>query len=262
MVMEPGSAGLIPTGSFRGRRSRSTGDLRVRTCDGRWSARLFPCSSLSGPCGRVGQGASGRGRWRMQCGEQSGEAVLTGPESGQDGFTRTGPGRPHRSAGRATGPGPPRGSGFPSSNAAKAVAGPVAGPWEDLTDEVPRRSGRMEAAEPDLRELPGALGPDRVVGPVLSLGSGPGGPRRSSRTEPAGPGTRVRLPDTVAPVRRPAGPGGPAGPAAGRPPAAGPATARPVGSPGRHAVETGYRPAGRSHRHHTGPVLPGEGSYA
>lgn len=58
----------------------------------------------------------------------------------------------------------------------------------------------LDLTEPDLRELPGILGPHRVIGSVTALGSRPQGPPHPYRTELAGPGAQVRLLDTVAPA--------------------------------------------------------------
>lgn len=58
----------------------------------------------------------------------------------------------------------------------------------------------LDLTEPELRELPGILGPNRVVGAVTALGSRPGGPPHPYRTDLAGPGAQVRLLDTVAPA--------------------------------------------------------------
>ncbi|MFB6712044.1 MULTISPECIES: urease accessory protein UreD [unclassified Streptomyces] len=58
----------------------------------------------------------------------------------------------------------------------------------------------LDLTEPEIRELPGILGPHRVIGSVTSLGAGPAGPPHFYRTELAGPGAQVRLLDTVAPA--------------------------------------------------------------
>ncbi|MFB6989287.1 urease accessory protein UreD [Streptomyces sp. NPDC056304] len=58
----------------------------------------------------------------------------------------------------------------------------------------------LDLTEPEIRELPGLLGPHRVIGSVTSLGAGPAGPPHPYRTELAGPGAQVRLLDTVAPA--------------------------------------------------------------
>lgn len=56
----------------------------------------------------------------------------------------------------------------------------------------------LDLSDPKLRELPGLLGPHRVVGSVTALGQTPGGPRHPYHTQLAGPGAQVRLLDTVA----------------------------------------------------------------
>ncbi|MFJ1614257.1 urease accessory protein UreD [Streptomyces sp. NPDC088251] len=58
----------------------------------------------------------------------------------------------------------------------------------------------LDLTDPELRELPGILGPNRVIGSVTSLGAKPGGAPHRYRMELAGPGTQVRLLDTVAPT--------------------------------------------------------------
>ncbi|MFE7233676.1 urease accessory protein UreD [Streptomyces sp. NPDC002405] len=58
----------------------------------------------------------------------------------------------------------------------------------------------LDLTEPDLRELPGVLGPHRVIGSVTCLGSRPRGPHHPYRMDLAGPGAQVRLLDTVAPA--------------------------------------------------------------
>lgn len=58
----------------------------------------------------------------------------------------------------------------------------------------------LDLTEPELRELPGVLGPHRVVGAVTALGATPAGPPHPYRAELAGPGAQVRLLDTVAPA--------------------------------------------------------------
>ncbi|MFI9600199.1 urease accessory protein UreD [Streptomyces sp. NPDC052043] len=58
----------------------------------------------------------------------------------------------------------------------------------------------LDLTEPDLRELPGILGPHRVIGSVTRLGSRPPEPHHPYRMELAGPGAQVRLLDTVAPA--------------------------------------------------------------
>ncbi|MFF2328044.1 MULTISPECIES: urease accessory protein UreD [unclassified Streptomyces] len=57
----------------------------------------------------------------------------------------------------------------------------------------------LDLADPEMRELPGVLGPNRVIGSVTALGVRPGGPVHPYRMELAGPGAQVRLLDTVAP---------------------------------------------------------------
>ncbi|MER6721064.1 urease accessory protein UreD [Streptomyces halstedii] len=57
----------------------------------------------------------------------------------------------------------------------------------------------LDLTDPDVRELPGILGPHRVVGAVTALGADPGGPPHPSRMDLAGPGAQVRLLDTHAP---------------------------------------------------------------
>ncbi|MBV1954271.1 urease accessory protein UreD [Streptomyces albidoflavus] len=57
----------------------------------------------------------------------------------------------------------------------------------------------LDLLDPELRELPGVLGPHRVIGSVTSLGVRPPGPAHPSRMELAGPGAQVRLLDRVAP---------------------------------------------------------------
>ncbi|MFF9350031.1 urease accessory protein UreD [Streptomyces sp. NPDC014734] len=58
----------------------------------------------------------------------------------------------------------------------------------------------LDLTDPEVRELPGVLGPHRIIGAVTSLGSAPAGPSHPYRTELAGPGAQVRLLDTVAPA--------------------------------------------------------------
>ncbi|MGC5341433.1 urease accessory protein UreD [Streptomyces sp. DT171] len=58
----------------------------------------------------------------------------------------------------------------------------------------------LDLTDPWLRELPGILGPHRVIGSVTALGGRPGGPPHPYRTDLAGPGAQVRLLDTVAPA--------------------------------------------------------------
>ncbi|MBV7671960.1 urease accessory protein UreD [Streptomyces halstedii] len=58
----------------------------------------------------------------------------------------------------------------------------------------------LDLTDPDVRELPGILGPHRVIGAVTALGADPGGPPHPSRTALAGPGAQVRLLDTRAPA--------------------------------------------------------------
>ncbi|WP_408907130.1 urease accessory protein UreD [Streptomyces cavernicola] len=57
----------------------------------------------------------------------------------------------------------------------------------------------LDLTDPDLRELPGILGPHRVIGAVTALGFRPPGPHHPSLMELAGPAAQVRLLDTVAP---------------------------------------------------------------
>lgn len=58
----------------------------------------------------------------------------------------------------------------------------------------------LDLTDPDVRELPGILGPNRVIGSVTALGATPAGPPHPYRMELAGPGAQVRLLDTVAPA--------------------------------------------------------------
>ncbi|WP_328897079.1 urease accessory protein UreD [Streptomyces sp. NBC_00236] len=58
----------------------------------------------------------------------------------------------------------------------------------------------LDLTDPDLRELPGVLGPHRVIGAVTALGASPAGPPHPYRTDLAGPGAQVRLLDTAAPA--------------------------------------------------------------
>lgn len=58
----------------------------------------------------------------------------------------------------------------------------------------------LDLTDPDLRELPGILGPNRVIGSVAALGATPPGPPHPYRMDLAGPGAQVRLLDTVAPA--------------------------------------------------------------
>ncbi len=57
----------------------------------------------------------------------------------------------------------------------------------------------LDLTDPDVRRLPGILGPHRVIGAVTALGASPAGPH-PYRAELAGPGAQVRLLDTVAPA--------------------------------------------------------------
>ncbi|WP_098010148.1 urease accessory protein UreD [Streptomyces sp. sk226] len=57
----------------------------------------------------------------------------------------------------------------------------------------------LDLTDPGLRELPGVLGPNRVIGSVTALGVRPPGPPHPYRTDLAGPGAQVRLVDTGAP---------------------------------------------------------------
>ncbi|MEU2840818.1 urease accessory protein UreD [Streptomyces sp. NPDC007076] len=79
----------------------------------------------------------------------------------------------------------------------------------------------LDLLDPGVRELPGILGPHRVIGAVTALGADPGGRPHPYRMALAGPGAQVRLLDTVAPAieaelaavwedwRAPGGPGTP-----------------------------------------------------
>ncbi|MFE6668001.1 urease accessory protein UreD [Streptomyces sp. NPDC057697] len=58
----------------------------------------------------------------------------------------------------------------------------------------------LDLMDPDVRELPGILGPHRVIGSVTALGTVPGGRPHPYRMDLAGPGAQVRLLDTVAPA--------------------------------------------------------------
>ncbi|MFE4455597.1 urease accessory protein UreD [Streptomyces sp. NPDC056796] len=58
----------------------------------------------------------------------------------------------------------------------------------------------LDLRDPDVRELPGILGANRVIGSVSALGATPPGPPHPYRTELAGPGAQVRLLDAVAPA--------------------------------------------------------------
>ncbi|WP_335937890.1 urease accessory protein UreD [Streptomyces sp. PTD5-9] len=58
----------------------------------------------------------------------------------------------------------------------------------------------LDLTERQMRELPGVLGPNRVIGSVTALGARPAGPPHPYRTDLAGPGAQVRLLDTVAPA--------------------------------------------------------------
>ncbi|MYY03671.1 urease accessory protein UreD [Streptomyces sp. ATexAB-D23] len=58
----------------------------------------------------------------------------------------------------------------------------------------------LDLTDPGPRELPGILGPHRVIGAVTALGRTPPGPPHPYRTDLAGPGAQVRLLDTVAPA--------------------------------------------------------------
>lgn len=58
----------------------------------------------------------------------------------------------------------------------------------------------LDLTDPDLRELPGILGPNRVIGSVAAFGAAPPGPPHPYRMDLAGPGAQVRLLDTVAPA--------------------------------------------------------------
>ncbi|MFJ5845211.1 urease accessory protein UreD [Streptomyces sp. NPDC092903] len=58
----------------------------------------------------------------------------------------------------------------------------------------------LDLTDPDVRELPGLLGPNRVIGSVAVLGATPPGPPHPYRMDLAGPGAQVRLLDTVAPA--------------------------------------------------------------
>ncbi|MFD7619561.1 urease accessory protein UreD [Streptomyces sp. NPDC059802] len=79
----------------------------------------------------------------------------------------------------------------------------------------------LDLMDPEVRELPGILGPNRIIGSVTALGADPGGRPHPYRMALAGPGAQVRLLDTVAPAieadlaavwedwRAPGGPGAP-----------------------------------------------------
>ncbi|MEV6079508.1 urease accessory protein UreD [Streptomyces sp. NPDC052069] len=58
----------------------------------------------------------------------------------------------------------------------------------------------LDLRDAEIRELPGLLGPNRVIGSVTALGAVPGAPPHPYRTDLAGPGAQVRLVDTVAPA--------------------------------------------------------------
>ncbi|MFE7617359.1 urease accessory protein UreD [Streptomyces sp. NPDC057496] len=58
----------------------------------------------------------------------------------------------------------------------------------------------LDLTDPELRELPGILGPHRIIGSVTALGTVPGSRPHPYRTVLAGPGAQVRLLDTVAPA--------------------------------------------------------------
>ncbi|MFJ2418672.1 urease accessory protein UreD [Streptomyces brevispora] len=58
----------------------------------------------------------------------------------------------------------------------------------------------LDLTDPDMRELPGILGPNRVIGSVAAFGAPPPGPPHPYRMDLAGPGAQVRLLDTVAPA--------------------------------------------------------------
>nr|AQT39100.1 UreD [Streptomyces sp.] len=58
----------------------------------------------------------------------------------------------------------------------------------------------LDLRDPEIRELPGILGPNRVIGSVTALGTAPAAPPHPYRTGLAGPGAQVRLLDTVVPA--------------------------------------------------------------
>nr|WP_079185953.1 urease accessory protein UreD [Streptomyces sp. CB01580] len=58
----------------------------------------------------------------------------------------------------------------------------------------------LDLTERRVRELPGVLGPNRVIGSVTALGARPDGPPHPYRTDLAGPGAQVRLLDPAAPA--------------------------------------------------------------
>ncbi|MCX4844313.1 urease accessory protein UreD [Streptomyces sp. NBC_00893] len=58
----------------------------------------------------------------------------------------------------------------------------------------------LDLRDPDMRELPGILGPNRIIGSVTALGADPGVRPHPYRMDLAGPGAQVRLLDTVAPA--------------------------------------------------------------
>ncbi|MGQ7752993.1 urease accessory protein UreD [Streptomyces sp. WC2508] len=58
----------------------------------------------------------------------------------------------------------------------------------------------LDLMDPETRELPGILGPNRVIGSVTALGTAPAGRPHPYRTDLAGPGAQVRLLDTLAPA--------------------------------------------------------------
>ncbi|MFF8556341.1 urease accessory protein UreD [Streptomyces sp. NPDC015501] len=58
----------------------------------------------------------------------------------------------------------------------------------------------LDLTDRELRELPGILGPNRVIGSVTALGVRPPGPSHPYRADLSGPGAQVRLVDTEAPA--------------------------------------------------------------
>lgn len=58
----------------------------------------------------------------------------------------------------------------------------------------------LDLTDPEMRELPGILGPNRVIGSLTALGARPLGLPHPYRTDLAGPGAQVRLLDTEAPA--------------------------------------------------------------
>uniref|UniRef100_A0AAU3GRZ7 Urease accessory protein UreD n=1 Tax=Streptomyces sp. NBC_01401 TaxID=2903854 RepID=A0AAU3GRZ7_9ACTN len=58
----------------------------------------------------------------------------------------------------------------------------------------------LDLTDPDVRGLPGILGPHRIIGAVTALGADPGGPPHPSRMDLAGPGAQIRLSATEAPA--------------------------------------------------------------